>query len=212
MMLIGAHLDRAHVEPVSSVTAIDVGELVLSAAAIHRDRGSSDPALLRSALEARDRLLDLATFIAIRWGSIVDSNEAAREKCATRISRWRERLESMQGMVEMTFKTGGKGKPVRPDFRSASSGRDYLQKLHDMRRGVEIDAGLLDRAVTLFTPLAADLRQLRREDGGAEIALLVPRERLQSVAEAGRRLQEEKPESPFLLSGPWPLEVFADEQ
>lgn len=211
-MLIGAHLDRTHVEPVSSVTPIDLGELVLSAATIHRDRGSSDPALLRSALESRDRLLDLATFIAIRWGSIVDSDEVAREKCASRIERWRTRLEKTQGMVEMTFKIGGKGKPVRPDFRSASSGRDYLQKLHDMRRGVEIDTNLLDRAEALFRPVAVELRQLRREDGGAEIALLVPRERLRSVAEAGRQLQEERPESPFLLSGPWPLEVFADEQ
>lgn len=211
MMLIGAHLERSHVEPVSSVTPIDLGEVVLSAAPVHADRGSSDPALLRSVLESRDALLDEATFIAIRWGTAVDSAEGARDKCGSRIPAWRARLEATRGLVEMTFKIGSRGRPARPDYRTAASGREYLRTLRDMRRGMEIDTDLLDRAEALFEPLATEIRQIRREDGGAEIALLVRRDRLEQVGEAGRQLQEENPASPFLLSGPWPLEVFADE-
>ena len=212
MMLIGAHLERAHVEPVKSVTPVDLGQLVLSALEIDPNRGSSDPALLRTALQARDELLDLATFIAIRWGTIVGSRDAALDKCASRLPRWRSRLEKTRDLVEMTFKVGGREKPKRPDFRHAASGKDYLRKLHEMRRDVEVDTPLLSRATELFGPIATELRQIRREDGGAEIALLVSRERVESIADAGRRLQEEMPRSPFLLSGPWPLEAFADEE
>lgn len=89
MMLIGAHLERAHVEPVPSVTPVGLGEITLSAIEIDPSRGSSDPALIRAALQARDELLDIATFIAIRWGTIIGSADAALDKCASRLPRWR---------------------------------------------------------------------------------------------------------------------------
>lgn len=209
-MLIGAHLDRSHVEPVSAVVPIDLDRVILSAAEIARDRSSSDPLLMRNVLEARESLLDLATFIAIRWGTVVDSVDSAREKCATRIPSWRKRLEDTQGLVEMTFKIGGRGKPGRPDFQKVSGGREYLEKLHEMRRGMDVDTDLLEKAETIFAPLSVETKRLRREDGGAEIALLVARDQVQHIAEAGHRLGDENPDRPFLLSGPWPLETFAE--
>jgi hypothetical protein len=53
-------------------------------------------------------------------------------------------------------------------------------------------------------------RWQHRDGKSLECALLVPRAEVARANEAGERLKDEFPNVPFLLSGPWPLEVFAE--
>jgi hypothetical protein len=44
------------------------------------------------------------------------------------------------------------------------------------------------------------------------MAALIPRARIEEIFAAGEQLKRDFPRIPFLLSGPWPLEVFAHEE
>lgn len=209
--LIGAHLRHQDVEPVASVTAIPTGGLVLSALELANGEATSSPHVIRRAIEARNALLERATFIAFRWGSTAGSIAHAQDQVADATARWQKVLERNQGFVEMTFKVGGSSRPGRPDHRSASSGGEYLRRIHEASRQVTVDEELLARAETVLNPLAERSRRLRRPDGGAEIALLIVRSKVSEAGRAAAGLREEMPDRPFLFSGPWPLETFVDE-
>jgi hypothetical protein len=60
-------------------------------------------------------------------------------------------------------------------------------------------------------PLATEHRWIHRDQSSVELAMLVRRSDLDKVREAGERLRADFSAVPFLLSGPWPLEVFADD-
>ena len=63
---IGAHLLQADIEPIA--VAIPVGDLYLSAVEVAADQPLGDRDLLVRVAGIRARLLDVATFVAIRYG------------------------------------------------------------------------------------------------------------------------------------------------
>lgn len=207
-VIIGAHLQRTDIEP--DAAAIPVGELFLSAVELPDDQPLGDRDLLLRVASARARLLDRATFIAIRYGFSVHSAQEAAAKCAERIDRWRELLTAHHDEVEMTLKIAASAPAPRPDRHAFAAGGDYLRALQQSARAVDIDPSFRAAVERLLVPLAARSRWLR-ETSAIELAMLVRRAGLDRVRDAGERLRSEHPAIPFLLSGPWPLEVFADD-
>ena len=57
---------------------------------------------------------------------------------------------------------------------------------------------------------AIEVRWLPRDNASIEMAALIARARIDATRTAGEQLKRDFPRVPFLLSGPWPLEVFAD--
>jgi hypothetical protein len=207
-ILIGVHLEREDAE-IDGVTLFDVHDLVVSAIAIDEDTSTAAPEVLNRAMEVRRQLLDRQTFIAVRYGTPVRSAEEITERIATRSSQWRELLRRRRGLVEVTLKVAPVVKADRPDRATVASGTEYLTKLHDMRKATLDDA--TRAAVASEFEFAAESKWIARQDGGSELVSLVSREALARVREAGENLQRKLPDLAFLLSGPWPLEVFGDE-
>ena len=203
-VIIGAHLRREDVEPVAE--AIPVGDLFLSGLPLADDQPLGDRHLLVRVAHARSLLLDRATFIAIRYGFAVASSGEAQSKCGDRVARWRESLEANRDNIEMTLKvvaSRGEDRPQRTDFKS---GAEYLRALHRASRAAGVDPRFRDAVSRLGTH-----RWLHRDDRALECALLIPRQSVNEVVAAGERLKRDFPDVPFLLSGPWPLEVFVDD-
>ncbi len=203
-VVIGAHLQREDVEP--EARAIACGELFLSGLEIAPDQPLGDRDLLLRVAATRARLLDRATFIAIRYGFSVTSESEAAAKCATHIERWRSLLREHRDDVEMTLKVAASGSKPRPDRRDFSSGADYLRALHEAAQAASIDPAFRAAA----EQLAPRHRWIHRDPQSIELVALVRRADVPAVNEAGERLKRELPHVPFLLSGPWPLEVFAE--
>lgn len=210
LMLVGLHLKRSDVESVDNVVALEVDGLTLSAVRYSGESGKADPVLLRQVLLAREDLLRQATFIAIRYGSSIRNAEDAAELVRPRLDLWRKILESSQGLVEMTLRAASGKKPSRPDRNDFSSGAAYLRSLQSLRESCAVSREFLGEAEKRLSRHSVDHRLLRREDGSAELALLVRRTGIDAVASECAGLRESHPEQPFLLSGPWPLETFAD--
>lgn len=207
-LVLGAHLRRDDVEPIAE--ALPVDGVFLSAIAMSDDQPVSDRNLVLRAADVRSRLVARATFVAIRYGLTVSSAEEAARKCAGRTSDWKELLEAHRGEVEMTLKVAAEAKGQRPRRDAFDSGAGYLRALHASTRAVTIDPAFRAAADEAFAPLAPSRRWMHRDDSSIEMAALVKRETLGEVERAGEALKERFPSVPFLLSGPWPLEVFAD--
>jgi hypothetical protein len=71
-----------------------------------------------------------------------------------------------------------------------------------------VDPRFRAAADALLVPLA-EHRWMHRDEKSVELALLVPRANVDAICARGEELRETS--VPFLLSGPWPLEVFADD-
>jgi len=207
-VIIGAHLHRTDIEP--EAAAIPVAGLFLSAIEVADDQPLGDRDLLLRVASARARLLDRATFIAIRYGFSVHTQQEAATKCVDRIDRWRELLSAHRDEVEMTLKVAASAPATRPDRHAFASGGDYLRALQRSARAVDADPSFRAAVERLLVPLAVRSRWLR-ETSSVELAMLVRRADLNRVRDAGEQLRSEFPAVPFLLSGPWPLEVFADD-
>jgi hypothetical protein len=203
-VVIGAHLRRDDVEPLAAVIAC--GDLWLSGVEVADDQPLGDRELLLRVAKVRGQLLDRATFIAIRYGFTVKDAAEAEAKCAPRLARWRSVLEANRGNVEMTLKVAASAPKPRPDRRDFASGADYLRALHDAANAADVDPKFRQAVSSI-----ARHRWTHRDGRSLECALLVARAEVARVREAGERLKREFPEVPFLLSGPWPLEVFADD-
>ena len=108
--------------------------------------------------------------------------------------------------VEMTLKAAAAHPPARPDRRDFSSGAAYLKALHERAHAVEIDPQFRAGVSRTLLPLATQHRWIQ-----SELAMLVLRKDLDAVRAAGELLRRDFAGVPFLLSGPWPLEVFADD-
>jgi hypothetical protein len=208
-LIIGAHLLREDVEPVT--LAVAVGDLYLSAVEIEHDQPAGDRDLLVRVAGLRARLLDVATFVAIRYGFTAGSAEEAPGKCAIHLVRWRRVLEANRGNVEMTLKTAAIAPRPRPDRHDFTKGADYLHALHEATQSAAADPRFREAANELIVPFAVKHRWLNRDEKSVELAALVPRARVETVNAAGEALRARCPDVPFLLSGPWPLEVFADD-
>ena len=205
VVIIGAHLHRDDVEPIA--VAVAAGEVWLSGIEVADDQPLGDRDLLLRVAKTRAELLDRATFIAIRYGFTArDANDAAA-KCPPHLTRWRQLLEQHRNDVEMTLKTAAAAPRPRPDRREFASGGDYLRALH--ASGAEIDPRFRD-AVDARIP-SIQRRWIPRDNASIEMAALVRRDDVPAVFEAGAAIKRDFPDVPFLLSGPWPLEVFADD-
>ena len=89
-VVIGAHLQRDDVEPIANV--MPVADLFLSALPIDDDRPLGDRDLLMEVADVRAKLLDRATFVAIRYGFAVRDAAEAASKAGGFTARWRALL------------------------------------------------------------------------------------------------------------------------
>ncbi len=205
---IGAHLLREDVEPIAQ--SIQVGELFLSVVEIADDQPIGDRDLLLQVAAIRARLLDAATFVAIRYGFTLSGPADAESKCAAHLLRWKRLLVEHREHVEMTLKVAAAVAQPRPDRRDFSSGADYLRALHAATQASNIDGAFREHVERSIVPMSVDHRWSHRDERSVELAALIPRVSLDDVRAAGEELRRLAPDVPFLLSGPWPLEVFAD--
>lgn len=206
---IGAHLLRDDVEPLAD--AVAVGDLFLSALSVPDDQPLGDRELLVKIAGIRARLLDVATFIAIRYGFSFLSAEDAQSKCLGHLTRWKRVLTANRSNVEMTLKVAASSPQARPDRHQFASGAEYLRALHAATQAANVDPAFREAVEQRIVPLAAKHRWSHRDEKSVELTALIAREQLEDVQRAGEELRIATPHVPFLLSGPWPLEVFADD-
>lgn len=203
-IVIGAHLRRDDVEPLAD--AIGCGDVWLSGVPVAEDQPLGDRELLLRVASVRAQLLERATFLAIRYGLTVHGTSEAESKCAAHVARWRRLLEAHRDEVEMTLKVLAVSPKTRPDRHDFASGAEYLRALHDATNAADVDPKFRE-AVSAIAPH----RWSHRDGRSLECALLVRRDGVARVNEAGELLKRDFPAVAFLLSGPWPLEVFADD-
>ncbi len=208
-VIIGVHLYRDDIDPIAE--AIPIANLFLSAVSVADDRPLGDRDLLLQVADRRARLLERATFIAIRYGFAVRDEREAALKCGPRVERWRELLIAHRDEFEMTLKAAAASPSGRPDRREFATGADYLRALHETLHAVDIDPRFRAGVEHALIPLAKSHRWIHRDRSSVELAMLVRRRDLDVLREAGEQLRREFKDVPFLLSGPWPLEVFADD-
>jgi len=209
LVVIGAHLERGDIEPLAE--AVPVSDLWLSGVAIDDAQPVGDRDLLLRVAKVRAELLDRATFIAIRYGFTAHGSSDAMAKCAPHIDRWRRVLRDFSGHVEMTLKVAATTARPRPDRHDFESGAAYIRALHDATRATDVAPEFRRAVDEMLAPLAVKHRWSNRDTASLEFAALVKRESIGAVNDAGARLKRDFPSVPFLLSGPWPLEVFADD-
>lgn len=209
-VLVGAHLREADAS-IDGVTPLPAGDLFISGIEVPERRNLAERELVARVATLRQDLIGREIFVAIRYGATARDAAAAAEKCASHLGRWRALLETWRGRVEVVMRVGGSGSVERPDRGSFASGADYLRALHAMRHAAPIDAAFMAEAEHRLGAIAAAIRRVSREDGSVEIAALLPRERIDAARAIAEALRAGRPDVPFLLSGPWPLEVFADE-
>lgn len=200
LVLIGAHLRDDDVRGIAEPVAC--GTVWLSGVPIGAAQPLGDRDLLLRVAEVRGKLLDRATFIAIRYGFAATPAEAAAT-CAAHAERWRRVLEANRDNVEMTLKVVAADPKQRPRREDFASGADYLRALHG--NAAEADPRFREAVSSIGMN-----RWSHRDGRSLECALLVPRADVDRVREKGEQLKRDFPDVPFLLSGPWPLEVFVD--
>ncbi len=209
LVVIGAHLERSDIEPLAGT--IPVASLWLSGLPIEETQPLGDRELLLRVAQTRAALLDRATFIAIRYGFTAHGPSEAAVKCAAHLDRWQRLLHEFRGMVEMTLKVAAKAPRPRPDRHDFASGAAYIRALHEATRAAGVEPEFRSAVDAGISPLAMKCRWSNRDNASLEFAALVPKESVAAVNDAGVALKRDFPSVPFLLSGPWPLEVFADD-
>lgn len=205
-VVIGAHLLRDDIEPLAA--ALPAGDLFLSALEVADDQPLGDRELLLRVADVRARLLDVATFVAIRYGFSASSSAEASAKTAVHHERWQRLLTANRDNVEMTLKVAASSPSPRPDRHDFTSGADYLRALHASMQAANVDPQFREAATNALVPLSVKHRWIHRDEKSVELTVLVPRANVERVRAAGEELRATS--VPFLLSGPWPLEVFAD--
>ncbi|MCU1244284.1 MAG: hypothetical protein JWN02_194 [Acidobacteria bacterium] len=207
-IIIGAHLQRQDVEPVAE--AWEAGDLFLSGLPVEDDQPLSDRDLLLRVAALRAELLERATFVAVRYGFAARSVADALARVLPFLPRWGELLGRHRHDVEMTLKVAASSPKPRPDRHAFTSGRAYLEALHEATQAASIDPAFREAVEEAVGSLAVERRWIHRDNASLELAALVPRSEVEAVRLFGQSLRERFPRVPFLLSGPWPLEVFAD--
>src|SRR5690349_5179615 len=205
---IGAHLLRDDIEPLAD--AIPIGDLFLSALEVADDQPLGDRELLVKVAGVRAKLLDVATFVAIRYGFSLASPSEAESKCAAHLPRWKRLLTEHREHVEMTLKVAAASTRPRPDRHDFTNGADYLRALHAATQAANVDGAFREHAERLLVAERGQHRWMHRDERAVELTLLVPRERIERIRVAADELRNVAADVPFLFSGPWPLEVFAD--
>jgi hypothetical protein len=207
---IGAHLLRDDIEPVAD--AIPVGDLFLSALSLPDEQPTGDRDLLLRVAAARAKLLDVATFIAVRYGFTFATAEEAQAKTAVYHAKWKRVLTANRGNVEMSLKVAASSpspRPHREDF--VGGGGAYLRALHAATQAANVDPAFREAADRLLVPLTIRHRWIHRDEKSIELTALIVREQVEAMLATGEELRRAAAHVPFLLSGPWPLEMFADD-
>lgn len=207
-IVIGIHLEHDDAAA-EGIDVLSAGELFASCVRVPADASLATPHLIKSVAGLRSKLLDRALFVAVRYGSTIRAQQELQPKIAQHSARWRELLQSYRGHVEITLKVAPEQKSERPDATTASSGGEYLRRLHEIRKP-RVDDAFRSAVETRFAG-AAMFKWQSRTDGGVEFAALIPRSDIETLRAVGEALRESFPATPFIISGPWPLEVFADE-
>jgi Gas vesicle synthesis protein GvpL/GvpF len=205
---IGLHLQPQDVEPIAK--AVAVSGLTISAIDVDDDQPLSDRDLLLRVAGLRANLLERATFVAVRYGFTFRSADDASAKLGTNAAKWKQILEENRTRVEMTLKVAVSGGQPKPDRHAFTSGADYLRALHAARNAAVVSNAFKAEVERTLGVLCVERRWMSRDSSSVEFAGLMERERLHSIEAAGESLKRACPEVPFLLSAPWPLEVFAD--
>ena len=203
---IGVHLQREDIDGVAD--AVSAAGLFLSAVSVADEQPLTDRDLLVRVATTRAALLERATFIAVRYGFTFRGEAEAAAKIAANVDAWRALLEENRTRVEFTLKVAATGS-ARPDRRDFSSGAEYMRALHDARDSVSIPPSFRDEVERLIVPTAVRHQWMKRDTTSMELAGLIERESLPRLSAAGETLKAAAPGVPFLLSAPWPLEVFA---
>ena len=205
---IGIHLHREDVEPVAE--AVPAGGLFVSAATVADDQPMGDRDLLLRVARLRSELLSKATFIAVRYGWSFRAAVEAESKVIVSAERWRSLLTEHRDRVEMTLKVAAAQSKPRPDRHEFQSGAGYMRALHDTKMAAGIDPAFREAADRLVGAVCVRSEWMTRDATSLELAGLLDRGRLEELKGAGEQLKVSYPSVPFLMSAPWPLEVFAD--
>ena len=207
-LVVGVHL---HAEDIGTLAnAVRLRDVFLSGYEISDDQTLGDRDLVVRVSELRARLLDRATFIAVRYGFTFRNVTEAESKCGSNASHWQQVLESNRGNVEMTMKVAASGGKEPPDKAQFESGAAYLKALHASAVSGRVAPEFKSASEKMIGGLAIRKQWNHRDHSSAELAVLVPRDSVENVREAALKLKGDFPHVPFMLSGPWPLEVFAD--
>ena len=111
----------------------------------------------------------------------------------------------------MTLKVAAAETRARPDRHDFESGAAYIRALHDATRATDVAPEFRKAVDETLAPLAVKHRWSNRDTASLEFAALVKRDDVAAINAAGAVLKRDFPSVPFLFSGPWPLEVFADD-
>lgn len=206
-VVIGAHRHRDDVT--DDAIAIPLADLFLSGVELAPQQPVGDRELLLRVAKIRAALLETATFIALRYGFVITNESEGMSKCGAFVDRWRTLLDEHRNDVELTLKIATATPQPRPQRTDFANGAGYLRALHAATQGTAIDGAFREAVDAQLVPLAKQHRWIHRDNASMELALLVARERIDEVNAAGAALKSF--DTPFLLSGPWPLEVFADD-
>ena len=205
---IGLHLNREDVEPVAKAAA--ASNLFVSGLEVDDDQPLSDRDLLLRVANIRARLLERATFIAVRYGFTFRSPSEAESKIAADAARWRRLLEENRSRVELTLKVVASNQQQKPDRHAFSSGADYLRALQAAKNAAVVSDEFKREVEKTVGALCVKQKWMTRDVSSIEFAALIERASLPKLTSAGESLKRACPDVPFLLSAPWPLEVFAD--
>ncbi len=211
LILIGAHLKLGDVTPVEQAVPLTAGSLTLSSVTLPEGRSPAEPEIIQRVARVRQELVEQEIFLAIRYGVTVHDEGEAEEKCRERLGEWEERLRRHRGRVEITLRIGAPGTSVRPDRKDFNRGTDYLRELHRLRAERSIPEEFRSAVDERFAAVTLERRWIRRESGFEEMAGLIRRSSLETVREIGAELKRRFPHVAFMISGPWPLEAFADD-
>ena len=85
-----------------------------------------------------------------------------------------------------------------------------MRALHAAKNAAGVSDAFKRAVERHVAPLCVEHRWIHRDAASMELAGLIERDRLASLAGAGDALKRDAPDVPFLLSAPWPLEVFGD--
>jgi hypothetical protein len=208
LIAIGIHRELEDIGSGSEATAIAVGDVFVSVLAVAREQPLGDRELLLRVAAIRRRLLASATFIAVRYGAAFTSASELRNRFIGRAGESAAILRARGDCVEMTMKIPVGGVAAAPDRSDFSNGADYLRALHAHRNAAHLDPHFRSRVEERLGPLAVELRWRPRDAASVELVALIPRDDVDRFRGAAETLRETK--QAFLLSGPWPLEVFGE--
>ena len=204
---IGVHREREDVVPVAG--AVPVAGLFLSAVSVDDDQPLGDRDLLIRVATIRQKLLERATFVAVRYGFSFSTAAEAETKCLPHVANWKRALDENRGCVELTLKVAASGLP-RPQRHDFQRGADYLRALHKATQAARVDDGFRRQVEAQLAPLCRKWKWIARDSSSMEFAGLTERDRIDEISRAGEVIKAACPDVPFLLSAPWPLEVFTD--